>query len=85
MSNNVSTSNSMHNFSMFISVCILLTAIALSIGSIVHYHQQINDIQASDSTGNREKVYLNFYVTIGCIITFLEVIVFIFILIHSYS
>ena len=82
MSNNVSVIQSIRYASICISVCILLTAIAVSIGSIIHYHQRINDIQPIDITINREKVYLNFYVTIGCIITVLEVIVLIFIIIH---
>lgn len=80
MSNNISIIKSNRSLSIFISIFILLTAIALSIGSIVHYYQRINNIQIIDSVGDREKMYLYFYVTMGCVITLLECLVLIFIL-----
>ena len=80
MSNNVSIIKSNRFLSIFISIFILLTAIALSIGSIVHYYQRINNIQIIDSVGDRENRYLYFYVTMGCVITLLECLVLVFIL-----
>ena len=83
MSNRISTTRLARRISMFISVFLLLTAIGLSIGSIVHYYQRIQDIKDIDNTRDREHAYLLFYVTIGGIITFLQVIVLIFISSHK--